>query len=138
MSGILLAMAGMSGAAPGVVSIGNESITGVGVGQAIINYENDGDLTGTGTGAPSSTWVNPHTTTVAAFYQIFASATGDTATLTGAALDTWLDLSSTRSWTLSAPGAPGSAVVSLAVQIREKATTIVRDTATVTLNTNTP
>lgn len=136
MSGALAAIAG--GGAPGVVAIGNEAITGVGVGQAIINYENDGDLTGTGTGAPSSTWVTPDTAIVAAFYQIHVAATGDTATLTGDSLDTWLDLSSTRSWTLSAPGAPGTAVVSLTVQIREKATGIVRDTATVGLTTTTP
>lgn len=126
------------GGAPGRIAIGDEAITGVGVGQAIITYENDGDLTGTGTGAPSSTWVTPAAAATAAFYQIHVSATGDTATLTGDSLDTWLDLSSSRSWTLSAPGAPGSAVVGLAVQIREKATGIVRDSASVTLNTNTP
>lgn len=130
MSGVLLMMAAGSGSAPGTVSIGNETISN-GAGDASIIYNNDGTTGGLGTGHSGNPWVTPQLAGVAAQYEVRASgATGDTAQGTGS-FDTWLVLSSNRTFGLNA----GGFGLSFTVEIRDKFTQIVRDTATVVLNT---
>lgn len=123
------------GAAAGVVSIVDETLNGANGVACSISYENDGDVSAVAAGGLNgSTWVAPDTADIAAGYQIHVAATGDTGSLTGT-LDTWLDLSTTRTWQLAAPGEPDDFAVSLTVQIRDKFSQLVRDSATVTLGT---
>lgn len=119
-----------SGEAAGVVSIGNESVANVD-NNASITYENDGTLTAVGTGLSGSTWLTPQLTALAAQYEIRASsASGDTGQVTGT-FNTWLALSSDRTWLLNA----GNFSVTFTIEIRDKFTGVVRDSATVTLDT---
>ena len=133
MSGALLMMMAAGSGAPGVVAIANETIVKT-AGNASITYENDGTLTSIGEiGVSSPNWLTPQAATIAALYEIRASsASGDTGELTGT-LDTWLALSSDRTWLLNA----GDFSVTFTVEIRDKFTLVVRDSASVQLNTAT-
>jgi hypothetical protein len=65
---------------------------------ASISVKSDGTLDGTGAqAAPSGTWLNVG---AASDYEIYVTGTGDTPT--GAAVDTWLGLGTTRQWALNA------------------------------------
>ena len=89
---------------------------------------NDGSLTVSGS---SGNWVTPATAGVAALYQVKVDVTlGSFSTGT---TGSYLDLSTTRTWTIVSAGDPES--VTFTVTIREKATGIVRRTqAGVTLS----
>ena len=65
---------------------------------ATLNFNNTGTVTGSGNGGSSSfTWLLGG---AAADYDIRVVVTGDTGSMTGSALSTWLNLGTTRSWTL--------------------------------------
>ena len=73
---------------------------------ATLNFNSAGTVTGSGNGGSSSfTWL---TGGAAADYDIRVTVTGDTGSMTGSALSTWLNLGTNRSWTLSDLSSIGS------------------------------
>ena len=131
---MIAAIMGAMGGAPGVVSIGDENISSFAA-QARITYMSDGSVTALGSGLFRETWVTPADPSVAAGYEIrFSNATGDTSELIGSTFDTWLPLTSDRMVGVSLPIGFGTNTVSFTVQIRDRFTQLVRDSATVTLS----
>jgi hypothetical protein len=63
---------------------------------AVVSFTSAGAAAATGVATPDWTWL---LTGSAGDYEIFVTGTGDTPT--GSALDTWLALSSNRTWTLT-------------------------------------
>ena len=118
MSGATQIFMAMMGGAPGVIM--SASPDGVGTATATYQLKNDG----TYAISPSETgnWVTPASSTIAAYYQVKVDvtlnsfSTGTTAT--------WLDLSTTRTWTLDSAG--DLETVTFDVSFREKASGIVR------------
>lgn len=92
-----------------------------GAGTSSFGLENDGDLTINGVDGGSD-WVLPANATVAAFYQVKVDVTSGSFT-SGDSTGSYLDLSSSRSWTRT-----GTGTVNYNVTFREKATGIVRST----------
>lgn len=122
MSGVLhaLILATASGA-PGVIqSLGAGA---GGAGSASFGLENDGDLTINGVDGGSD-WVSPANADVAAFYQVKVDVTSGSFT-SGDTTGSYLDLSTSRSWTRA-----GAGTVNYDVTFREKATGAVRSTQT--------
>lgn len=108
----------VSARAPGVIQdVGNAG----GVGSSSFGLENDGDLTLNGADGGNN-WVNPATAAIAAHYQVKVDVTSGAFT-SGDSTGTYLDLSSSRSWTRT-----GTGTVNYNVTFREKATGIVRST----------
>jgi len=131
---LIAAIMGAMGGAPGVVSIGDENIISFAA-QARITYMSDGSITALGDGLFGETWVTPADPSVAAGYEIrFSNATGDTSELIGSAFDTWLPLTSDRMVGVNVPIEFGTNTVSFTVQIRDRFTQLVRDSASVTLS----
>src|SRR5690606_39250661 len=104
--------------------------------QARITYMSDGSITALGGGLVGETWVTPANPSVAAGYEIrFSNATGDTAELIGSAFNTWLPLTSDRMVGVNIPQELNTTnSVSFTVQIRDRFTQLVRDSASVTLS----
>lgn len=124
VSGALLTLLG-SGGTPGVVSLP----AAISSNDGPITLENDGDWTAVGDGGE---WVVPSTAGVAALYEARASSlAGDTAQANGT-FDTWLDLSTNRSWDMDA----GGFLCTFTLEIRDKATRVVRDSAACTISTS--
>lgn len=86
---------------------------------ASFQLKNDGTYAITGQSAAN--WVTPATSTIAAFYQVSLHVTAGVIDGVDAGQDTYLDLSTTRTWGV---GEGGSATVT--VTIREKFTSVVR------------
>lgn len=93
-----------------------------GSGSSSFGLVNDGSLTINGSG--SGNWVLPASSAVAAFYQAKVDVTGGSFT-SGDSTGSYLDLSTSRSWTRA-----GAGTVNYNVTFREKATGIVRSTQT--------
>lgn len=93
---------------------------------AKVELQNDGDIHDNG-GDTGANWVEPANATVAALYQVRASALAGTGTgfVTGT-FGSWLDLSTTRAWGSSTSGTNAS----FTLEIREKTTGVVRFTRT--------
>jgi hypothetical protein len=94
---------------------------------------NDGQLSYTG-GATGAEWntMAPVDLTTAASYDVYVTVSSGSS-VTGSPLGTWLNLGTTRSWTL-ASGAVDTTITSvLTVQIRSASTLAVLDTASITL-----
>lgn len=127
-------MGAMGGGAAGVVSISNENIIGF-AHQARITYMSDGSVTALGSGLFGETWVTPANSNVAAGYEIrFSNATGDTSELVGSDFNTWLPLTSDRMVGVNVPQGLGTNTVSFTVEIRDRFSQLVRDSASVTLS----
>lgn len=118
MSGVLLAV---PATAPGVIQ--DIGAGAGGSGSSSFGLENDGDLTINGVDGGSD-WVSPASTAVAAFYQAKVDVTSGSFT-SGDSTGSYLDLSTSRSWTRT-----GTGTVNYDVTFREKATGIVRSTQT--------
>src|SRR5690606_3134235 len=130
---LIAAIMGAMGGAAGVVSIGDENITSFAQ-QARITYTSGGSITALGSGLVGETWVTPANSSVAAGYEIrFSNATGDTSALIRSAFATWLPLTSDRMVGVDIPIGPGTNTVSFTVQIRDRFTQLVRDSASVAL-----
>jgi hypothetical protein len=85
----------------------------------------------TGTYSQQEQWIS--NVALVGDYEVRATASGDTPT--GSALNTWLALSTTRSWDLTA--SPGNFLsTTLTVEIRDTATSTVRATATVNMTSD--
>lgn len=94
-----------------------------------IELENDGDWTAVGDGGE---WVTPSVAGVAALYEARASSlAGDTAQAVGT-FDTWLDLATSRSWSVNA----GGFLCTFTLEIRDKATHVVRDSSSCTISSS--
>lgn len=118
MSGALAAIS--AGGPPGIIqSLGAGA---GGVGSSSFGLVNDGSLTINGSG--SGSWVLPANSGVAAFYQAKVDVTSGSFTA-GDTTGSYLDLSTSRSWTRT-----GTGTVNYDVTFREKATGIVRSTQT--------
>lgn len=131
---LIAAIMGAMGGAAGVVSIRDENIISFAQ-QARITYMSNGSITALGDGLVGETWVTPANPSVAAGYEIrFSNATGDTSELIGSAFDTWLPLTSDRMVGVNPPQGFGTNTVSFTVQIRDRFSQLVRDSASVTLN----
>lgn len=86
-------------------------ITGV---TATLSFLRNGTTSATGT-SPAN-WISPDSSTVGDSYEIRATVlSGDTPS--GSALNTWLPLSSTRLWDLTALGPASSKSTSLTIEI---------------------
>jgi hypothetical protein len=118
MSGALAAMLS-GGGAPGVIT--SSLPAGSNTGSCDYQFDNNGNgHTGDGAGGSLSlTWVNPQTTTVAAFYEVKVDVTAGS--FTSGTTGSYLDMATTRGWTKTVPG-----TVTFNVTFREKATGIVR------------
>src|SRR3990167_2007421 len=121
MSGAHHLLRALIGGAPGVINAALPNGSVAGSATATWQLNNDGSLTVSGS---SGNWVTPATAGVAALYQVKVDVTlGSFSTGT---TGSYLDLSTTRTWTIVSAGDPES--VTFTVTIREKATGIVRRT----------
>lgn len=124
VGGVLNLLLGAVGAG-GVVAIPSV----MGATDTFLTIANDGTYTDTANG--SGNWVTPTSAPVAANYQARASSlSGDTAQAVGT-FDTWLDLSTTRQWAVNA----GGFACTFTLEIRDKVSGVVRDSATCTVDT---
>ncbi len=106
------------GGVPGVVGGAGNGLAGTAIQYDI---KNDGNWTYTGVG--NAAWVTPATSAVAAGFQVKLDITGGS--LNTGTTGTFLDCSTTRSWTKTSVG-----VCTFTLTWREKATGIVRKTQT--------
>lgn len=122
MSGVLTGMvAGALGAVNLPATI-DDAINESGISQ--ITLEGDGDWTTAG-GGSSGEWVTPSETAIAALYEARASSlAGDVGDAIGT-FDTWLDLSGGAAWGVNGT----NKLVTFTLEIRDKATHTVRDSA---------
>lgn len=112
-------------AAPGVVSLPASIASNDGP----IELENDGDWTAVGDGGE---WVTPSEASLALRYECRASSlAGDTAQAVGT-FDTWLDLATSRSWSVNA----GGFLCTFTLEIRDKVTQVVRDSSSCTISSS--
>lgn len=125
-----------------IISITNQTISyssgGITAAATAYRLANDGNAyRGLGSVAPSYSLIAPWDTQSATVgnYEVYVTGTGDTANLTGSALNTWLNLGTTQSWVLSA-SAGNVLSVTLTVQIRQVGTTTVLTSATITLSSS--
>lgn len=116
------------GATGPVVAIGAATYFGTNFGAtatATLTLANDGQLFGADAGSIGGQWINmrPVDLATAASYDVMVTHTGGTAP-TGSPTATWLNLGTSRSWSVSAPYVGGSNVVTsnLSVQIRNATT----------------
>ena len=124
------------GTSAGAVSMSDYNIvvTDNAIATATITYYSNGDVTHSNA-ASGQLWFDPTSTGVGDNYEIYVSVTSGV-TPTGT-LNTWLALSSNRTWSVTDTISDGTArSTTLAVQIRDVATETVQDTATVTLTAN--
>lgn len=111
------------GGAPGVI---NGALPNGALAAATATWRLNNDGTYTIDGQPAGNWVTPASATVAAFYQVKVDITlGAFSTGT---TGSYVDLSSTRTWTMDSAGDPES--VTFDVTFREKAAGLVRSTQT--------
>lgn len=117
-----------------LVSIANITFSTVRIGaDTTAHYElqSDGDVERSGATHGSTTdagdWVSPKT---AAGANYECRVTVNSGTLTSGTEDTWLALSSTRTWSVTTSGA-GTNNVNMTVEIRHAGTTAVLDSATI-------
>lgn len=115
MSGIA-AVLGISGA-PGVINGALPNSSAISPSNYVIG--NGGTYSINGGGA-SGDWVSPSSALIAAYYQVQVDPTSGTFDGGSAATGSYLDCSSTRTWTKSA------GVVTFTISFREKATGVVR------------
>jgi hypothetical protein len=113
MSGAVAALAGMAGV-PGIIQ-GIASGAGASPQSATV-----GNTGGVSVGATAGSWVLPANAGVAALYQVKVDVTGGSFT-SGDATGSYLDCSSTRTWTRT-----GAGTVTFNVTFREKASGLVR------------
>jgi hypothetical protein len=107
---------------------------------AILEFQNNGTLIAADSGALGGQWIDMSPTDIAtaASYDIFVQHVGGSAP-SGSALNTWLNLGTTRSWSIDAPyiGALNTVSTTLSVQVRNSSTLAVVDTATIILSAST-
>lgn len=118
-----LLMALMSAGSPGVINQTPGWPSGTDPGGVTLSVANNGGYSVSGGSPASGTWVTPAVAEVIAYYQIKVDATSGS--FSSGTTGTWLDLTSTRTWTRDA-----GADVEFTLSIREKATTRVRLTLT--------
>ena len=122
MSGVLALLLG-GGAVIGAVNLPASIASNDGA----ITLENDGDWTAVGA---NGEWVTPSELGVAALYEARAfNLAGDTAQALGT-FNTFLDLATSRSWAVNA----GGFLCTFTLEIRDKATHVVRDSASCTIS----
>lgn len=124
------------GTSAGVVSLSDYTVIVIDdvVATATITYYTNGDVTHSNA-ASGQLWFDPTSTGIGDLYEIYVSVSSGV-TPSGT-LNTWLALSSNRTWSVTDAINDGSSRSStLAVQIRDAATQTVQDTATVTLTAN--
>lgn len=122
MSGVLNALLGIGG----VAGIINQSLpSGTNTGSTSVQFSNAGVYT---YDVGTVNWVTPANSTIAAQYQLQVNVVAGGATGT---MDTWLDLSTSRSYITATLGNN-----TLRVRIREKATGIVRADKNIVLQVN--
>lgn len=101
---------------------------------ATLSLNNNGSATSTGTPTDAGstgtfTWrTGPH---ASSGYEVYLTGTGDT--LTGPSTNTWLDLSTSRVWSLSRTTEPGESAWFGTISIRSATTQIVLATASVAI-----
>jgi hypothetical protein len=125
VSGISAVLAGGSGA-PGLVNGALPNGSSTNAGSSTFQLVNDG--TYVISTSQAGDWVTPATAAVAVFYQVKVDET--VGAFDAGTVGSYIDLSTTRTWTDNAPGAPGSAIVTFDLTIREKATGIIRSAQT--------
>lgn len=109
------------------LSDANLSSISAGDASASVTFSSDGYATGVaGFGDFSDTWATPPATNIGVDYEIYCAFSGDTPF--GAARNSWLSLSSGRSWALSSTS--GEKSTTLTITIRDAATQTVQDSAT--------
>lgn len=120
MSGAIALLAAMGGA-PGVINPSLPDGDSIG-GTALFSLVNDGTFAiGDGSGPATGSWVTPNA--FASYYQVQVDVTSGS--FSSGTTGSYLDLSSTRTWTKTSAG-----TVTFTVTIREKATGLVRSTQT--------
>lgn len=125
------------GATASVVDIANQTyeVTNYSPTSIALAFQNDGNEVVIGGGSPATGygWIDmkPVDIVTAAQYDIYVSQSSGTA-VTGT-LDTWLNLGTTRTWTLASGSIDVTNTAVLDVSIRDAATLTVVDTATFTL-----
>lgn len=135
MSGIQMALLAGSGDVVKLVGgiISANAFTGSATATYTLNSNGIEQATITGIGAGTTdlgNWVTP--TTNASLYEALVTVVTGTLTAGSAATGSWLALSSTRSWFVTATGGTSKSA-DITVQIRDTATSTVRATASVTL-----
>jgi hypothetical protein len=124
------------GTSAGVVSLSDYNIFVIDdtIATAEITYYTNGAVTHSQS-TSGQLWFDPNSTGIGDLYEIYVSVSSGV-TPSGT-LNTWLALSSNRTWSVTdAIDDPSSRSSTLAVQIRDAATQTVQDTATVTLTAN--
>lgn len=98
---------------------------------ASISFESDGDVVSANTGGTSDDgdWVTPKFVAPASYEIMAHQNSGDALAVGSSALDTWLALSSTRTWVLSTSGTAAKNA-NLTVSIRLGSTTLSSGTFT--------
>ena len=122
MSGVLGLLVAGAGA-PGII---NGALPAGGAFASTATWRLNNDGTYTISGQSDANWVTPAASVIAAQYQVKVDVT--LASFSTGTTGTWLDLSSTQTWTIDSAGDPES--VTFDVSFREKATGIVRSTQT--------
>jgi hypothetical protein len=116
----------MNGPRVNISGGGGASDTQIGIPAfASISFESDGDVVSANTGGTSDdgNWVEPKYAAPGAYEIMAHQNSGDALAGGSSALDTWLALSSTRTWVLSTSGAAAKNA-SLTVSIRLGSTTL--------------
>jgi len=111
----------------------SDTVAAPGTAQATCQFESDGDIvsiTTTSGTVDVGDWVTPRAVAPGA-YEILAHVNSGTSP-TGSALDTWLALTSNRSWTLTQVGA-GSKTVNMTISIRIGGVTLSSGTFVITV-----
>lgn len=139
MTGVLCAVAGAasSGVTIQLTTPRTLTFSSGGGGFAVTAYRvaSDGFVytaaNSTGTYSQQEQWIS--NVALVGNYEVRVTASGDVPT--GSAVNTWLELSTTRSWDLTA--SPGNLLsTTLTVEIRDTATSTVRATATINMTSD--
>lgn len=115
---------------------GTEGSYDAAAGTCAVTFASTGVFTGSKATSAATSPYNWLVSGLAADAEIFFHQVSGTA-VTGATLDTWLVLSSSRSLNLAWPGGAGSSSASIQVSIRDRVTTTVKVSAvTIALSTH--
>jgi hypothetical protein len=112
----------MASGPPGIINPTIPDGTSVNAGVCQMQLTNDG----TYAISPSQTgnWVTPASAVIAAMYQVKVDV--NAGSFTSGTVGSFIDLSSTRLWSLNEAAPPSTTTVTFTLTIREKATGIVR------------
>lgn len=107
----------------------NQSLpNGSGINAGVVSWTLSNDGTYTISTGQTGSWVTPATSAIAALYE--AQVTVTSGSFSAGTTGSYLDLSTSRTWSRSDPPPPGVANVVFNVSIREKATGVVRNAQT--------